>query len=122
MRPVRLRRGLQKYRNIPIVVDGVRFDSQAEAARWGELLALARHGHIWDLRRQVRFDLAAGEQRVGVYVADFSYNLTPETRAWPQVVEDVKGMMTPLAKWKLRHFRAQYGFAVTVIHARDIRR
>jgi hypothetical protein len=25
-----------------------------------------------------------------------------------QIVEDVKGVKTPLFKWKARHFRAQY--------------
>ena len=35
---------MTKYRNQPVTVDGYRFDSKAEARRWGELKLLAALG------------------------------------------------------------------------------
>lgn len=35
-----------KYRNVPTVVDGIRFQSKAEARRWTELRMLERVGEI----------------------------------------------------------------------------
>ena len=49
---------MRKYRNKPITVDNVRFDSQREYARWCELLLLQRAGKITDLERQVTYVLA----------------------------------------------------------------
>jgi len=51
---------------------------------------------------------------VGYYEADFSYR----NKFGARVVEDVKGVVTPLAHWKLRHFKAQYGFDVQIVRMR----
>jgi hypothetical protein len=105
-----------KYRAIPTVVDGIRFSSKAEAKRYGELKLLERAGEISDLNRQQRYPLRAYEyedkdtQEIGHYVGDFEYL---EKGKW--VVEDVKGFMTPLAKWKIKHFEIQYGIKVQLI-------
>ena len=44
---------------------------------------------------------------IGHYVADFEY-LEGDVR----IVEDVKGMKTPLYRWKKKHFEAQYGLKI----------
>jgi hypothetical protein len=109
-----------KYRNVRVEVDGLKFDSKAEAARWQQLRLLEKAGKVRELTRQVRIPLFAwrgegwadDDVLVGHYVADFDY--------WDQdkgcrVTEDVKGMITDLSKWKLKHFAAQYGRAVQIV-------
>lgn len=109
-----------KYRNVKCEVDGLKFDSKAEARRWQELKLLEKAGKIDALQRQVRFPLAVwGGQSphsvVGRYVADFDYwDLERDCR----VTEDVKGIITDLAKWKLKHFAAQYGREVQIVRMR----
>lgn len=107
-----------KYGAQPTVVDGIRFHSKAEARRWQELKLLEKAGKIRDLKRQVSYGLhAAGELLVGTYRADFEYWCV-EPLGTHKVTEDVKGYATELAKWKLRHFEAQYGRAVVLIRQR----
>lgn len=88
----------RKYRNVPTQVDGLQFDSRAEARRWAELNLLAKAGQIRNLQRQVRYELipaqkrpSGGTERACVYVADFVYEESP---GWRTVVEDVKGFST----------------------------
>lgn len=105
----------RKYRNQPVTVDGIRFDSKREAERYQELRAAERSGAIRDLRRQVRYPLhAVGGRRVGVYVADHVYD---EIRGndWVTIVEDVKGVRTAMYIWKSRHMLAEYGISIREI-------
>jgi hypothetical protein len=111
-----------KYNAMPTTVDGVRFDSAAEAHRWSELLLLEKAGDICDISRQRPFPLyvvGAVELgrlqpyvRIGTYVADFIYTRSKDSVS---VVEDVKGYRTPLYRWKKKHFEAQYGIVITEI-------
>ena len=113
-----------KFNNKPTYVDGLRFDSKKEAKRWGELLLLKRNREIFNLDRQVRIPLAVNNIRIGHYVADFVYSTVEGEKAYVKntngeieffewtVVEDSKGMKTPLFKWKSKHFSAQYGFNI----------
>lgn len=91
-----------KYRNQPVVVDGIRFASKAEAKRYGELKLLDRAGQIAGLTCQPRFKLttAAGEP-AGVYVGDFAYGEhTP--LGYHMVCEDVKSPATCTRLWRLK--------------------
>jgi len=114
-RPVRMA-GRSKYSAQPTVVDGIRFASKREAQRYGELKVLEKAGQIHSLRLQPSFalDVIGGFVKdvrinLGVYKADFDYfDLKADTR----VIEDVKGMATPLYKWKKRHVEAQYGVKI----------
>lgn len=113
-----------KYHARPTVVDGVRFHSQKEAKRYGELKLLEKAGEVWDLVLQPRFPLvvpmttgtlmgavkAMSDQpytKIGEYRGDFAYK-----DRTGRVVEDVKGMDTPMSKWKRKHVSAQYGITV----------
>lgn len=112
-----------KYGAKRTVVDGQTFDSRAEARRWQELVVLQRAGKITGLERQVRIPLMAHNGEViGHYVADAVYfNLDEHGRTTNKVVEDVKGgkaTQTPLFTWKARHFRAQFGFAISIVGGR----
>lgn len=80
-----------KYRNKKTVVDGIKFDSKAEAARYVELKGMEDGGYIAELRRQVPFLLVPKYpgQRAVKYIADFVYKQDGQ-----QVVEDVKRVRT----------------------------
>lgn len=96
-----------KYRSLKVAVDGITFDSHAEASRYTELRHLQRCGAITGLQTQVRFRLMAGAVPLKIvsdgypggrsvsYVADFVYSQNGR-----QVIEDVKGMATPVYKLK----------------------
>jgi hypothetical protein len=78
-----------KFKNKRTEVDGVKFDSKKEAARWQQLKLMEDAGLVKDLKRQVRFALEVKEQLIGYYVADFTY-----LDASGFVVEDVKSDFT----------------------------
>lgn len=81
---------VRKFRNQPVTIDGVRFDSKAEARRYGELKLLQRAGQIAALELQPSFDLVVNGVKVCRYVADFSFVEVNGAR----VVEDVKSPIT----------------------------
>lgn len=80
-------------------VNGIKFDSKAEARRYGDLALLEKAGHIKDLKLQVPYILAPRVKFEGAprakpalkYVADFAYVETDTGRA---IVEDCKGVLT----------------------------
>lgn len=95
-----------KYGAKKTVIDGITFASKAEASRYMVLRMLANGQTITDLRMQVAFELAPstviqGRKRPPIrYMADFVY-----MQDGKRVVEDVKGMRTPVYKLK-RHLMA----------------
>jgi hypothetical protein len=88
-----------KYGNVAVVVDGIKYASQAEERRHSELKLLQRIGWIEDLRLQVPFEIAPACELYGkksiarVYRADFTYKIV---KTGELVVEDVKGVRTDL--------------------------
>jgi hypothetical protein len=88
---------LSKYKAVKSVVNGVTFDSRAEARRYHQLLELQGLGEIQDLELQPVFILAPSVKFVGSarakpalrYFADFKYTQMGEV-----FVEDVKSEMT----------------------------
>ena len=112
-----------KYHAKPTVVDGIRFASQKEVRRYGELKLLEKAGKIFRLALQPRYRLCAFTNRpneepraIGYYVADFRYcNHAGCLCAWGCQIEDVKGMKTPLYRWKKKHVEAQYGIRIREI-------
>jgi hypothetical protein len=98
-----------KYGAQKTVVDGITFASKAEAARYGELRMLERGKAIRDLTLQPRFPLVVNGRKVGTYVADFAYHGADDVR----VVEDVKGVRTPVYLLKRKLFEALYGLTIT---------
>jgi hypothetical protein len=104
-----------KYGAVPTVLDGVRFASKREAARYATLKLLERAGEIKELELQPRFPLYVCRRQNGElhkvcdYVADFQYR---EGRDGVLVVEDSKGMRTPTYRLKAKMFTAQYGLEI----------
>ena len=109
-----------KYKAVKTTVDGVSFDSKAEARRYSELLLLQRAGEISDLRRQVTYELVPGVKFAGAararpairYTADFVYTVRGKF-----VIEDVKSPVTanlPAFKIKRHLMLALHGLEVRV--------
>lgn len=98
-----------KYGNRKTIVDGIKFDSKAEAERYKELRMMEQSGVITDLKCQPKFQLIPtfvkdGKTFRGItYIADFSYIQDGRT-----VVEDVKGYKTEVYKLKRKMFEYYY--------------
>lgn len=108
----------RKYGNIKTTVDGITFDSKAEAKRYLELKLLERAGLITNLKLQPKFELQP-KYRIGnknvraiTYIADFEYFDT-EKEKW--VVEDVKGVETHDFKLKRKIFEFKFGTEITLV-------
>lgn len=98
-----------KYGAVKTVVDGISFSSKAEARRYGELKLLLRAGNIDELVLQPKFPLVVEGVKIGTYIADFSYFDVLTSKV---VIEDVKGMMTPVYRIKKKLMKAIYGIEV----------
>lgn len=92
-----------KFNARKTVVDGITFDSAREARKWSELKHLEKAGHIANLERQVRFDLAIDgcpilirsegypKGRKAKFTVDFAYT---DTKLGKRVFLDAKGVAT----------------------------
>jgi|SRR5476651_541189 hypothetical protein len=107
-----------KYGAVPTVVDNVRFASQKEARRYSELKLLQKIGEISALDLQPRYELKvhspydmSGPFKICTYVGDFAYI----EKGGKQVVEDVKGVKTPVYRLKKRLMKAVFGIEVKEI-------
>ncbi len=121
MTPIRLtdKKPGRYGQNKRVVLDGQKFDSKGEAARWATLQQLQRAGQIADLQHQVRFELAPGVKHAGekrarpalTYWADFTY-----IEGGALVVEDFKGrILTPEFKIKRHLMLALHGIDIRIV-------
>lgn len=109
---------MTKYRARPVVIDGYRFASQAEGSRYRALRLMILSGAITDFEIQPVFQLAPGVLVPGEkkrrpplrYVADFRYRNAEGV----EIVEDVKGVQTPVFRIKM-HLLALQGVSVKVV-------
>lgn len=107
-----------KYHAIPTTVDGIRFQSKAEARRYAELKLLEKAGEIYGLELQPRFPITVSARgydkpvTICTYVADFRYRFG---RMGILTIEDVKGMKTPVYRLKKKMVEAQYGIQIQEI-------
>lgn len=110
--PVPVAARVKKYRNKPTLVDGILFDSAAEAKRYDQLKLMERASAIRNLRLQPKFDLTVNGHLVCRYIADFNYWQGDE-----RVVEDVKSKATktPQYRIKIKLLRALTGIKVREI-------
>lgn len=104
-----------KYGNSKATLNGEKFDSRAELARYQTLLKLEQAGGISQLTRQVSFVLApkavvAGKlKRSLIYRADFQYRDHATGR---MVVEDTKGVLTEAYKIKRHLMKTLHGIDI----------
>jgi hypothetical protein len=110
-----------KYHAIPVHIDGVRFASKREAARFLELRLWQKAGQITDLECQPVFPLHVMElwrsgspiviTTIGKFTADFRY------LHWGTgeiVVEDVKSKATRTEAYRLRKKMAEAIHGITI--------
>lgn len=113
-----------KYGNRKVVRDGIKFDSEREAARFAELKVLQAMGKIRNLRLQANFTLVEGYTTIEgerikpmVYRSDFAYERVTEpdrngTVYWLREVEDVKGVKTKEYQLKKKLMQDKYGITI----------
>lgn len=107
---------LSKYGNKKTMVDGIAFDSQKEANRYCELKLLWRGHEIYNLKRQVKYELVPAIRQNGKtiqrsinYFADFVYT---DSRTGEEIVEDVKGYKTEVYRMKKKMMLDKYGITI----------
>ena len=106
-----------KYGNKKVSIDGKKFDSKAEGARYVELKRLQEGGVISGLKTQEAFALPVNGVLVCKYLADFVYVDVDGSR----VVEDVKGgPVTPVYTLKKKLMKAIHGIEIQEV--RKVRR
>jgi hypothetical protein len=98
-----------KYGNKITEVRGIKFRSQKEAQRYEDLLLLEKSGDISELALQVKMPIDLNGRHICNYYADFVYT---DLKAHKVIVEDCKGMRTPLYNLKKKLVEAQYGVTI----------
>ena len=110
----------RKFRNIKTEYNGIKFDSRKEANRYAELRLMERAGAIYELRRQVVFEIiptqkdeTTGElvERPARYIADFVYR---DAFTHKLIVEDVKSNATKTPEYILKRKLMYYRFGIRI--------
>jgi len=108
--------GKLRYRNQPVIVDGVRYASKKQYDRWCQLKMLEKAGKVSNLRREVPFVLAPAVTLNGrkkpplKYYADAVYIENEK-----EVVEDTKSAITrkdPVYRIKIHLMASVHQIAV----------
>ena len=99
-----------KYGAVKTEVDGITFASKHEASRYLELRLLEQAGEITNLRLQVPYILFPKNKhgRALKYIADFTYN----DGNGQLIVEDAKGVKTPVYRLKRRMMAEIYNIEI----------
>lgn len=96
-----------KYGAVKTEAEGMKFASKKEAKRWMDLRLMEHAGEIYNLTRQVAYGLDVNGVSICAYIADFVYLKGEEL-----VVEDTKGMRTPLYMLKAKLMLAVHGIVI----------
>jgi len=104
-------RKANKYKAKPVEIDGIRFPSIKQGKRYKALKLLQAEGRIRNLRLEVPYAVKINGATVCVYRADFVYDEYAHG-SWAEVVEDVKGMKTPVYNLKKRLMKACNGIEI----------
>ena len=125
---------MAKYHNEKIVYDGIKFDSKKEAKRYQQLKMMEKAGYIYDLKRQVKYELIPAQhidgkcvERAMTYTSDFEYYVMKPLQQktvmadrdaktiGQHIVEDVKGVRTEVYKIKRKLMLYKYGIRITEV-------
>jgi hypothetical protein len=104
---------MSKYSSKKTSSDGIIFDSKLEARRYQELVLLQRAGDISNLELQKKFKVAdtciinGRKSPARHYIADFVYICDGH-----QVVEDAKGYITPMYRFKRHLMKSIHGIDI----------
>lgn len=100
-----------KYRNKPVIIDGIRFDSTLEANYYGKL-KLKERACLIAFERQVDYPIIVNGLKVTTYRADFV--VTDRVTGKIQVI-DCKGYRTPEYRIKRALMLAVHGIEIVEI-------
>jgi len=103
------RRTRNKYGNVKVEIDGYKFDSKAEARRYGELKLLK----VAELEVHPKYPIMMRGLKVCDVILDFEYS--DETGMHYEDVKS-KGTDTAISRLKRRMVSAAYGITVDVIY------
>jgi hypothetical protein len=101
-----------KYGNTKCEYKGIKFDSKRERAYYIELEQREKAGEVVGIELQRPFAILINGFLIGNFKSDFAFWDCSEDRFR---VIDVKGMDTPLSKFKRKCVKAQYGFTVEIV-------
>lgn len=115
-----------KYNNKKVVINGLKFDSTKEGNRYLELAQKLRDGEIFQLELQPVYECTINGLLICKYKADFKYNIRGEMTGYINnpyadkrptykiitIVEDVKGMRTPVYKLKKKLMKAIFNIEI----------
>lgn len=101
-----------KYGAKKTTLDGITFDSKAEARYYAQLKQREKAGEVHSVELQRPYVLAVDGFLIATYKPDFSF--------WDQVEErqrviDVKGVVTPVFRLKQKMMKAIYGIDIEVV-------
>ena len=99
-----------KFRNIKVEYEGIKFDSKKELFRYKQLKMLLKGGLIKDLQLQPKFKMEVQGKLICTYIADFSYTMKGN-----YIVEDVKGVRTPVFNLKFKLMKAIHDIDIEII-------
>jgi hypothetical protein len=102
---------MSKYHAIKTEIDGRVFASRAEARRYSELCLLEKAGEISFLECQPSFQIFMNKKHICNYLADFKYT----DKSGVVIIEDVKGIKTPVYRLKKKLVEAQFNITITEI-------
>lgn len=112
MKMPKIKQSRNKFNARKTIVDGIVFHSAAEANRYKILKLLEKSGRIVNLKLQEPFVFKLHGKKIFTYFADFVY---VDMDKGVNVIEDVKGMRTPLYKLKKKLIEAYYGIKITEV-------
>ncbi len=96
-----------KYRNIPTIVNDIKFASKKEARRYQDLKLMEKAGIVKSIEMQKVFplnDYAKTKREQIKYICDFFV----KWRDGKETVEDTKGYRTQVYKLKKKLFETKY--------------
>lgn len=109
---MRLAASTSKYKAQPVFDEesGTRFASKREFKRYCQLRILESAGTIRNLELQPRFDIVVSGKKIAFYKGDFAYFEKNK-----RVIEDVKGVKTPVYNLKKKLVEALYSIVIVEV-------
>lgn len=100
---------MSKYGAVKTVIDGITFASGKEGRRYSELKLMQRAGLISALECHPEYPIIVSGVKVSKYIGDFRY-----AENGVSVLEDVKGVQTPIFRLKAKLIKALYGVEIRI--------
>lgn len=101
-----------KYGAKRTLLDGILFDSKAEACFYAFLKQREKANEVSDIKRQHKYDLMVNGVLIASYIADFVF-FDRKVKAYRVV--DVKGFVTRDFRLKAKLMKACFGIEVEVV-------